>query len=198
MSEQAPDPGPTPVASLADLESVLDGAALLGLELDTRYRVLAATLEPVADRYPWGSGVGGVEVVDRRVQVLVSPVSTILGSLRRRVPTDAGSRVEVYTFADEQLVDVVSAFDGAAVAAPLFGQPEPRPGSWAPEWSLEGRSTAGDGVTHTFTVSVRHDDGAGELALDLFVRFDEVQVKDPFGTDLFASAPPDALDLGIG
>ncbi|WP_052667450.1 hypothetical protein [Nitriliruptor alkaliphilus] len=198
MSEQAPDPGSPPVTTLTELESVLDGAALLGLELDTRYRVLAATLEPTPDRYPWRSGVGGVEVVDRRVQVLVAPVSTILGSLRRRVPTDEGGRTEVYTFSDEQLVDVVSAFDGAPVATPLFGQPEPRPGTWAPEWSLEGRSTAGDGVTHTFTVSVRHDDDAGELALDLFVRFDEVHVKDPFGTELFASAPPDPLDLGTG
>jgi hypothetical protein len=182
--------------TLEELEAVLDGAALLGLELDTRYRVLAATLEPTPERYPWGSGVGGVEVVDRRVQLLASPVSTILGSLRRRVSTSDGPRTEVYTFADEQLVDVVAAFDGAPVSAPLFGQPEPRPGSWAPEWSLEGRSTAGDGVTRTLTVSVNHDDGAGELFLDLFVRFDEVQVRDPFGTDLFGGSPPDALGLG--
>lgn len=187
-----------PVGSLADLERVLDRAALLGLELDTRYRVLAATLEPTPDRYPWGSGVGGIEVVDRRVQLLVSPVSTILGSLRRQVTADEGTRTEVYTFTDDQLVDVASAFDGAAVAGPVFDRPEPRPGSWAPEWSLEGRSTAGDGVAHTLTLSVRHDDGAGELALDVFARFDEVQVKDPFGTDLFASSPPGGLDLGLG
>lgn len=193
-------PGSTPgsVTTLADLEQVIVGAALLGLELDTRYRVLAATLEPTPERYPWGSGTAGVEVVDRRVQLLVSPVSTILGSLRRRVPTADGERTEVYTFSEEQLVDVVSVFDGAPVESPLFGRPEPRPGSWAPEWSLEGRSTAGDGITGTLTVSVRHHDGAGELALDVFARFDEVQVKDPFGTDLFTTAPPSGLDLGLG
>lgn len=188
---------PAAPSTLADLDAVLEGAALLGLELDTRYRVLAATLEPTADRYPWGRGAGGVAIVDRRVQVLVSPVSTILGSLRRRVPTDDGGRTEVYTFTDEQLVDVVSAFDGAPVEGPLFGRPEPRPGSWAPEWSLQGRSTAGDGVTHTITVSVRHDDGAGELALDVFARFDEVLVRDPFGNDLFGDEPPDPLGLGL-
>jgi hypothetical protein len=186
---------PAPPRTLEELEAALDGAALLGLELDTRYRVLAATLEPTPERYPWGSGVGGVEVVDRRVQLLASPVSTILGSLRRGVATSDGPRTEVYTFTDEQLVDVAGAFDGAPVTAPLFGRPEPRPGSWAPEWSLQGRSTAGDGVTHTLTVSVTHDDGAGTLSLDLFVRFDEVQVRDPFGTDLYGASPPDALDL---
>ncbi|MEX0835378.1 MAG: hypothetical protein WD010_04760 [Nitriliruptor sp.] len=185
------------MTSIEDLDRVLDGAALLGLELDTKFRVIAATFEPTPERYPWGTGVGSVEVVDRRVQVLVSPVSTILGSLRRTTTADAGQRTEVYTFTEEQLVDVVAAFDGADVESPLFGQPEPRPGSWAPEWSLEGRSTAGDGTSRTLTVSVRHEDGAGELALDLFARFDEVQVKDPFGTDLFAvpgSGPLDAFE----
>lgn len=189
---------PAAPSTLAALDAVLDGAALLGLELDTRYRVLAATLEPTADRYPWGRGTAGVAILDRRVQVLVSPVSTILGSLRRRVPTDDGGRTEVYTFTDEQLVDVVGAFDGAPVEGPLFGRPEPRPGSWAPEWSLQGRSTAGDGVANTITVSVRHDDGAGELALDVFARFDEVLVRDPFGNDLFGTDPPDPLGLGLG
>lgn len=188
---------PAAPSTLAELDAVLDGAALLGLELDTRYRVLAATLEPTVDRYPWGRGVAGVAIVDRRVQVLVSPVSTILGSLRRRVPSDGG-RTEVYTFADEQLVDVVGAFDGASVEGPLFGRPEPRPGNWAPEWSLQGRSTAGDGVANTITLSVRHDDGAGELALDVFARFDEVLVRDPFGNDLFGAEPPDPLGLGLG
>ncbi|MEX1177825.1 MAG: hypothetical protein WEB09_05140 [Nitriliruptor sp.] len=185
-----------PVTTLDDLEAVLIGAGLLGLELDTKFRVLAATFEPEVERYPWSEGAAGVEVVDRRVQVLVSPLSTILGSLRRQVEGSEGVRTEVYTFTEEQLVDVVAAFDGAPVEAPLFGRPEPRPGTWAPEWSLQGRSTAGDGVTRTLTVSVRHDDGAGELGLDLFARFDELQVKDPFGTDLFELRPPGILDLG--
>lgn len=192
------DPAGRAVTSLTDLEQVLDGAALLGLELDTRYRVLAATFDPEPTRYPWGSGIGGVDVVDRRIQVLVSPVATILGSLRRTVTDAAGERTEVYTFTEGQLVDVVSAFDGAPVATPMFGLPEPRPGSWAPEWSLEGRATVGDGVSHTLTVSVRTDDDGGRLALDLFARFDEVHVKDPVGTDLAVIGPAGPLDLMDG
>jgi hypothetical protein len=184
------------LASLGDLDAVLDRAALLGIELDTRYRVLAATFEPVAERYPWAAGTGGVVVVDRRVQVLLSPISTVLASFRRRVTTADGGRTEVYTVREDQLTDVVAAFDDAPAEGPLFGKPEPRPGSWAPAWSLQGRSTAGDGTAHTVTISVRHDDGGGELAFDLFARFDEVRVKDPFGTELFTLAAPGPFDLG--
>jgi hypothetical protein len=157
------------VGELDALERVLEGAALLGLELDPRYRVLAATFEPSADRYPWEP------TDDRRLQVLLFPVSTILASLRQR---DDG-RVVVRRFEDAHLLDVVAAFDGAEVAGPLFGQPEPRPGQWAPEWSLEGRSTAPDGRQRTFTVALRHDD----LELDLFARFDDVEVKDATGQE---------------
>jgi hypothetical protein len=156
------------VAELDGLERVLDGAALLGLELDPRYRVLAATFEPTADRYPWEPTDD-----DRRLQVLLFPVSTILASFRQR----EDGRLVLRRFEDVQLLDVVAAFDGAGVSGPLFGQPEPRPGQWAPEWSLEGRSTAPDGRRRTFTVALRHDD----LELDLFVRFDDVEVKDARG-----------------
>lgn len=184
-------------ARVADLEPVFEGAALLGLELDVRYRVLAITLEPTRERYRWGSPRGSVVVADRRVQLLASPVSTILGSLRRTVTTSEGPRTEVYTFTEEQLVDVAGAFDGAPVRGPLFGRPAPRPGSWAPEWSLQGRSTAGDGTTDTVTISVRYDDGAGELALDLFARFDELRVRDAQGSDLIRVGPSPDDPLGL-
>jgi hypothetical protein len=184
-------------APIAALEDAFLGASLLGIELDTRYRVLAVTLEPDASHDPWGSGDRGSEddEVDRRVQLLASPVSTVLGSLRRD-PRGAAP-VEVYTFTDDQLVDVAAAFGGAVVDAPLFGRPEPRPGSWAPTWSLEGRSTAGDGVARTLTISVRTEDVAGELALDLFARFDEVLVRDASGRDLERIAPLGAFDPGV-
>lgn len=155
---------------VAALEPVLDGAALLGLELEPRFRVLAATLEPTVDRYPWG------EADDRRIQVLCFPVSTILASLRER----AGDRIGVREFEVEQLVDVVAAMGGAPVAGPLFDRPEPRAGEWAPAFSMQGRSNAPDGRLHTVTLSTRHDD----LDLDVFARFDEVEVKDPAGESL--------------
>jgi hypothetical protein len=157
------------VGQLDGFEAVLDGAALWGLELDPRFRVLAATFEPPADRYPWEA------TEDRRLQVLLFPVSTILASLRQR----DGDRVVVRRFTDEQLVDVVAAFAGATVAGPLFGRPEPRPGQWAPEWSLEGRSSAPDGIRRTCTIGLRHED----LELDLFVRFDDIEVKDATGAE---------------
>jgi hypothetical protein len=157
------------VGELDGLEQVLEGAALLGLELEPRYRVLAATFEPSADRYPWEP------TEDRRLQVLLFPVSTILASFRHR----EDGRLVLRRFEDAQLLDVVAAFDGADVTGPLFGQPEPRPGQWAPEWSLEGRSTAPDGRQRTFTVALRHDD----LELDLFARFDDVELKDATGQE---------------
>jgi hypothetical protein len=157
------------VGELDGLEQVLEGAALLGLELDPRYRVLAATFEPATDRYPWEP------TEDRRLQVLLFPVSTILASLRQR----EDGRVVVRRFEDAQLLAVVAAFDGATVTGPLFGQPEPRPAQWAPEWSLEGRSTAPDGRQRTLTVALR----TGDLELDLFARFDDVEVKDATGQE---------------
>lgn len=152
------------------LDAVLDGAALLGVQLDPKFRVLAATFELTVDAYVWGA------VDDRRIQVLCYPVSTLLAALRRR-GEGAG---ELLAFDEEHLVDVVAAMDGAAVTAPLFDQPEPRPGEWGPRFSLEGRSTAPDGVRHTLRASIRHDD----LELDVFARFDEVALRDAAGGDL--------------
>ena len=152
------------------LEMALDGAALWGLELDPKFRVLAATFEPTPERYAWG------ETDDRRVQVLCFPVSTILGSFRRETPMST----ELLSFSEAQLVDVVAAFDGASVTSPLFGRSEPRPDAWGPRFSLEGRSSAPDGTARTITIALRHED----LALDLFARFDELEVKGPDGGEL--------------
>ncbi|GGI04845.1 hypothetical protein [Egicoccus halophilus] len=163
--------------SVQALEDALVGARLWGLELDTRYRVLAATLELDADRYPWG------EVDDRRVQLLVHPVSTVLASLRSTA--DDGRR-QLHTFDEGQLVDVAAALGGLRVDSPLFGRPEPGPGEWGPRFSLEGRATTGDGTRHTLTIAVRGDD----LELDLFASFDNLELKAPDGREL--ALPTDA------
>jgi hypothetical protein len=166
---------PQPVAwgesELAALETALDGAALLGAELEPRFRVLAVTLEPTEDADPWGPRP------DRRVQLLCHPVSTILATLKR---TSGDGKTELLTFAEEQLLDVVAAIEEPKVRAPLFGQPAPRPGEWGPRYSLEGRSGAPDGMTRTlrFTAS----DHA--LRFALFARFDEVEVRDSQGNPL--------------
>jgi hypothetical protein len=165
-----PDLG-VPGANAVDpsrLEPVLEGARLWGAELDTRYRVLALTVEPAADRYPWGD-----DAADRRIQVLCHPVSTILISLVRH--TDEGRAL--LEFSEEQLVDVVAALDGPTLEPPLFGRAEPRPGEWGPRFSLQGRSTAGDGTRTTLCVRPRTE----ELSFDLFARVDHLEVRDPEG-----------------
>jgi hypothetical protein len=159
-----------PPVDPGDLEAVLDGAALWGAELDTRYRVLALTLEPTADRYAWG------ETSDRRIQVLLFPVSTILASLRAVVD----GKATLQTFDADQLVDVAGAFGGVEVASPIFGGGEPRPGEWGPQFSMQGRSSAPDGTNATASISVHTDDAM----LDVFARFDEVNVKGPQGANL--------------
>lgn len=157
-------------AMLDALGDVLAGAALWGMELDPKFRVLAVTFEPTVERYAWG------DAEDRRIQVLCFPVSTILASLRR----DAVDTTEVLAFEEGQLVDVVAALDGPPVTTPVFGRPEPRPGAWGPRFSMEGRATAGDGVRNTLLVEARNDD----LAFDVFARFDDVEVKDAAGSPL--------------
>lgn len=154
----------------ARLEPVLDGAALLGAELDTAFRVLALTFEPTPEQAPWGSDTPDG---DRRVQVLCHPVSTLLVALRQRA--EGGERLLELDVA--HLVDVVAALDAPPVRGPFFGGPEPRVGEWAPRWSLEGRATVGDGVATTLRIEVAADD----LDLGLFARFDHVEVRDHQG-----------------
>jgi hypothetical protein len=157
-------------SSQTELEAALDGAALLGLELEPRFRVLAATLEPTAERYPWGAAA------DRRIQVLCHPVSTILASLQQR----GDGATQVLTFDIDHLLDVVASLNGPPLVGPVVGRPEPRPGQWGPRFSMEGRSSAGDGVQRTATFEATADD----LHFCLFARFDELEVRDANGREL--------------
>jgi hypothetical protein len=156
----APDP----------FERALAGATLLGAEIDTRYRVLAATFEPPAGADPRG------EVDDPRVQLLCHPVSTVLGALQREVD----GRPVIETFEAEQLSDVAAALAGAPLEPPVLGRPEPRPGEWGPQFSLQGRSTAPDGRSRTVTLDV----SSGDARLRVFVRCDEIELRDPAGDRL--------------
>lgn len=158
-------------AVLKALERVLDGAALWGLELDTRYRVLAATVEPSSGRHPYGP------VPDRRLQLLLYPCSKILASLRS-APGD-GHTLE--TFEVDQLLEVVESFNGATLSLPLFDLPEPTPGEWGPEPSLQGASNTGDGTAHSLRLSL---DGPGGRRFAFYASFDDVRVRDPNGRDV--------------
>jgi hypothetical protein len=152
------------------LERLLAGARLLGLELDTKFRVLAATVEPDEGAHPLG------DVDDARLQVLAHPVSTFLGALQRQVD----DRAHIETFETEQLSDVAAAFAGEPLQAPVLGRPEPRPGEWGPQFSIQGRSTAPDGRSRTLTYAV----STGDAQLRVFARCDVIEVRDPEGNEV--------------
>jgi hypothetical protein len=148
------------------LADVLTGARVWGVELDARYRVLAVTVEPDPVRTP---GTAGLH------QLLCFPVSVLLVALTRPVTEDGEGRTALVTFALEQLTAVSERFGGARLDGAPFGRPEPRPGTWGPRYSLEGRSSAADGTRKTLTLDLDAEDGA---RLQLFARFDDVELRD--------------------
>lgn len=153
---------------LKALDKGLDGACLWGLELDTRYRVLAGTVEPLAEHHPYG------DAPDRRLQLLLFPCSVIRARLVR--DGDGGKRV-IERFEVGQLVDVIDRLDGAVMHGPLFDLPEP---DWGSDVSLRGESSAPDGRAHNFQVRLER----GERTLELYATFDDVQVLTPESEDV--------------
>lgn len=152
---------------LRALDAWLDGAALLGAELEPRYRVLGLTFELA--RPPTG-----LDPADPRLLVLLSPCAELQVLLTEGVE---GRRV-IRRFTTEQLPDVVAALGEPVVGAPLFGPGVPQLATQVPELSLHGRSDAPDGRTHHIELVV--DDGAS-LTLRLAASFDEVELRDPTG-----------------
>ena len=154
------------MADLAALSEVVTGARCWGIELDPRYRVLAVTIEPDPLRTPGTAG---------EHQLLCFPVSVLLVTVTRPVSEDGQDRTALVTFDLEQLTAVSERFAGAAIAPEPFGQPEPRPGTWGPQYSLEGRTSAADGTRATLTLELTTEDGS---RLRLFARFDDVELRD--------------------
>lgn len=143
----------------------MDEAALLGLELDTRYRVLAATVEPpVDDAEPSTS--------DGRIQIALYPCSVFETRLVRSVPDDAAV---LERFSLEQLLDVVVALDAPRLYDIEFDGPSP---SWR-EVSLEGRSQAADGHRHRLSFAASRE----TRTLEVHATFDEVRIGAARGTD---------------
>lgn len=183
------------MADLAALSEVVTGARCWGIELDPRYRVLAVTIEPDPLRTPGTAG---------EHQLLCFPVSVLLVTVTRPVSEDGQDRTALVTFDLEQLTAVSERFAGAAIAPEPFGQPEPRPGTWGPQYSLEGRTSAADGTRATLTLELTTEDGS---RLRLFARFDDIELRDGarslvLGTQQGgASAPqhadPEAHDAGV-
>lgn len=166
---------PTDRTVLETIDGCLDDARLWGLELNPRYRVLAATVEPRPERHP------RPEADDPRLQALLYPVAVIAACLRRHTRT---GEVHVETFEIDQLVDVVDSFGGSRLEAPILTASERRLVSSVPgtaELSLEGRSQAGDGDTHLLRVHLEADGGR---RFDLEATFDEVLLNDAAGQEI--------------
>jgi len=173
------------VTDLDTLGEVVAGARCWGIELDPRYRVLAVTVEPDPLRV---TGTGGEH------QLLCFPVSVLLVSVTRHLVHDGGGRMALMTFELDQLTAVSERFGGATIDAPPFGRPEPRPGTWGPRYSLEGRTSAADGTRATLSLDLATEDGA---RLRLFARFDEAELRDAARTVVMGAAdlPPDLTRL---
>lgn len=153
---------------LRALDKGLDGASLWGLELDTRYRVLAGTVEPIAEHHPYG------DAPDRRLQLLLFPCSVIRARMTRQ---DADGNKVIERFEVGQLVDVLDRLDGPVMHGPFFDRRGPE---WGSEVSLRGESSAPDGRSHTFRVRLERD----ERTLELYATFDDVQVLTPESEDV--------------
>jgi len=154
------------MAELTALSEVVTGARCWGIELDPRYRVLAVTVEPDPLRTPGTAG---------EHQLLCFPVAVLLVSVTRPLVEDGQERTAIVTFDLEQLTAVSERFAGATITSSPFGHPEPRPGTWGPRYSLEGRTSAADGTRSTLTLDLSTEDGA---RLRLFSRFDDAELRD--------------------
>jgi hypothetical protein len=148
---------------------VVTGARCWGIELDPRYRVLATTIEPDPLRVPGTAG---------EHQLLCFPVSVLLVAVTRPILEQGEQRTALLTFELDQLMAVSERFAGATIEGRPFGLPEPRPGTWGPRYSLEGRTSAPDGTGRTLTLDLSTEDGA---RLRLFARFDELELRDASG-----------------
>lgn len=190
------DPPTSGSAGRGAVAALLEGAVLLGAELEPRFRVLGLTIEPVGVAPETRAVTAPVD--DPRRLVVAHPVSTLLVSLTEPAPgsregpeghAGPARKVTVRTFALEALPDVVAALDGPRLAGPFLGLPEPRPGAVAPRWSLEGRSSAADGTSETLTVDATSADG---VRLVLFARCDVVEVRSPDGRPTASTDGPGA------
>lgn len=148
------------------VDDVLDGATCWGAELDTTYRVLAVTVEPLPGRHPDG------DVADRRLQLLLHPCSEVAARL-----VHDGSTVE--QFGVGQLVAVVDRLDGPVLHAPVVSADAP---PLTGELSLEGAAnlTVQDGRTHAALFELAGED----RTLTLRVTYDELELRRPDGSSL--------------
>ena len=147
------------------LRDLLLAGPVWGAELDITFRVLALTIEPAAELHP------DPAADDRRLQVLLHPVSAVAASLLEH----ADGTTVVRRFDQDQLPDVVAALGGAVpVEDPLLDAP-PDLDALSPRLSMRGQATVGDGIRHHVHLRLEADD----LTFELWASFDDAEVRTP-------------------
>ncbi len=154
----------TAPAVVAHVEQVIAGATCWGAELDTRYRVLGVTLDPVPGTHPDGP------VDDTRLQLVLHPCAWVQARLVRN-----GQQPVVEAFSVEQLVAVVDRLGGARIEGPVLDQGH---GPLQEPLSLEGRSETPDGHAHEAVLQLT----GGGRRLVLRVTCDVVELRRPDGS----------------
>lgn len=150
---------------ISSLRELLRAGPLWGAEIDTRFRVLALTVEPSADQHP------DPDADDRRLQVLLYPVATVAASLVQQ--GDDGTTV--LRFEEDQLPDVVAALDGPVPAGDPIPEVRPDLDAVGDRLSLRGQATVGDGILHHLHLVLQAED----LSFELWASFDEAEVRAP-------------------
>jgi hypothetical protein len=162
---------------VADLDALLTSGPVWGAEIDTRFRVLALTVEPDDAHHPDPSAV------DRRLQVLLHPVSAVAASLVQQ--TDEGPAL--MRFDQERLPDIVAALEGPVPDGPVLVERPADLDALNDRLSLRGQATVGDGTRHHLHLRL----AAADLTFELWASFDELVVRGPDD----AVGPPDVFGL---
>ena len=147
----------------------LNEATLLGLEVDAQNRIAAATFRVFT------LPKKGPSPADSRVQLLFRPVGRVAASLRNGRHDDPDA--EVVPFPVEDLLANVQSFDGLPVYGwEFFDAHEKAITKLGDRLSLDWRSGE-DGISH----SIYLFQDPGNRTLDIWVWFDELQVRDTEG-----------------
>ena len=152
------------------LRTLLRAGPVWGAEIDIRFRVLALTIEPSADVHPTP------DAADRRLQVVLHPIGTVAASLRE----DTGEGSRILRFTEEQLPDVVATLDGPSTIGDPLPDERPDLDALGERLSMRGQAKTGDGDRHQLHLQLE----SGDLAFDLWARFDVVELRDPTGAEL--------------
>ena len=154
----------------AGLNTALNEATLLGVEVDTDSRVVAATFD-VLTLPPEGPPPD-----DRRVLFIFYPAGRVAASLRSGRWDDLDA--EIVPFEIGKLLNIVEKFKEAIYGWEFFDQEEDFE-EWKERLSLDYRSGE-DGNSQSITLS---QEGL-ERHLDLRIWFDQLQLKNAAGQEI--------------